>query len=99
MAGVWAKYVKRSVCECGYPALDESVPLGKLYLVDPATIQPGGVLCGGCGKTSHCELIEVWDEGAGRQATLPAGILQIGECGMKAVFSASMNLRGARFSP
>ena len=79
MSGVWAKYVKRSVCDCGYPALHEDVPLGKLYLVDPATIRGGGVLCGGCGKKVYCGLIEVWDEGARRQATLPVSILEIGD--------------------
>jgi hypothetical protein len=80
MSGVWARYVKRSLCECGFPVLEESVPIGKLYLVDPNTIRDGGgIICGGCGKKLYCELIEVWDEGAGRQATLPAGILEIGE--------------------
>lgn len=78
MPGVWAKYVKRSVCDCGYPALHEDVPLGKLYLVDPNTIREGGVLCGGCGKKVRCGLIEVWDQDAGRQATLPLGILDVG---------------------
>jgi hypothetical protein len=79
VSGVWAKYVKRSVCECGFPALHEDVEMGKLYLVDPATVRPGRMFCGGCRKIIDCDLIEVWDQGAGRQATMPAGLLQIGE--------------------
>lgn len=79
MSGVWAKTVRRGICECGYPVLEESVPLGKMYLVDPNTIGPGRIGCGGCGKITACDLIEVWDEGAGRQATMPLGVLQLGE--------------------
>ena len=78
MSGVWAKCVRRGICECGYPVLEETVPLGKMYLVDPNTIR-GRIGCGGCGKISPCELIEVWDEGAQRQATMVLGVLQLGE--------------------
>lgn len=34
-------YSNFSICECGYPALRESVPLGKVYEVDEDSIVGG----------------------------------------------------------
>jgi hypothetical protein len=45
-------YQNYSICECGYPALNESVPLGKVYDVDESTVSGGYTfICGGCRKT------------------------------------------------
>lgn len=30
-----AKYVRYSICYCGFPILSESIPLGQLYIADP----------------------------------------------------------------
>jgi hypothetical protein len=41
-----------SICTCGFPVLDDSVPVGTVYLVDPRTIRSGyRYRCGGCGWT------------------------------------------------
>lgn len=75
---VKAKYVRRSVCECGFPALHDSVPLGKIYTVYPDTVRNGGILCGGCGARTDLQLIDADDVG-GRIGTLPLGIFEFDE--------------------
>jgi hypothetical protein len=73
MIAVNAKYVNLSSCECGYPALHEEVPLGKIYRVFPDSIAHGKILCGGCRRVSACPIISTEDGG-----WLPLGILELG---------------------
>jgi hypothetical protein len=67
-----ATYARRSVCACGFPVLKESVPMGKSYQVSPESIIHGGILCGGCGQKTCCDLIQTADGG-----WLPIGILEL----------------------
>ena len=52
------KLARLSVCECGYSALDESIPIGTEYSVIPETATPVTMICGGCGK--HNKLTGVY---------------------------------------
>lgn len=54
---VQATYVKKSACPCGYTIINEFVPLGKKYLILPATKAPGHLTCCGCGKTTDLDLV------------------------------------------
>lgn len=63
MIAVKAKLVRRGVCDCGYPAIRETVPLGKLYLVYPATVARGTLNCGGCHKEFPIDVIAAEPEG------------------------------------
>jgi len=58
-----ARYVCRLVCRCGEAVLKESVPLGKIYQVEPESIMHGGMLCGYCGRKTYCDLIQTADGG------------------------------------
>lgn len=53
-----AKFVKHSICQCGFPVLDESVPLGTVYEVDPSDEQRLVFICGGCGK--WLRVMSIW---------------------------------------
>lgn len=77
---VKAKYVKRSICECGFPIMRESVPLGKLYLVYPDSVTGGAVLCGGCGSKFPVRLILADDEQSCRSiGAVPLEIFELDE--------------------
>jgi hypothetical protein len=78
MRAVKAKYVKRSVCDCGFPTLEESVPLGKVYTVYPDSVSPGAILCGGCGSKFPVKFIDADDVG-GRIGALPLDIFELDE--------------------
>lgn len=73
-----AKYVKRSICSCGFPALNEKVPLGTMYEVTNDTIidQEFTFICGGCHKRWPVEAVEVVREGAERPGYLPKEIFE-----------------------
>jgi len=58
--------VKLSICKCGFPLLNESIPLGTEYEIDPARIQNGVMICGGC--RARVPFKGVWAE-----ARLPGG--------------------------
>jgi len=40
--------VRRGICPCGFPALDDDVPLGREYVVHPDTVRSLTWVCGGC---------------------------------------------------
>jgi hypothetical protein len=44
------KLKQLSVCPCGFPALDESIPLGTEYNIHPHFKDSFTFICGGCGK-------------------------------------------------
>ena len=58
-----AIYVQRSICDCGVSVLYDSVPLGRSYQVDPASIIHGGIFCVCCGARTWCDLIQTHDGG------------------------------------
>lgn len=57
----------------------DEVPLGKIYLAYPATIERDWRMrCGGCGETSQLASIVV-DDGQRPVGRLPLGILELDE--------------------
>ncbi len=54
-----AKFVKPSICSCGYPSLNESVPIGTIYEVNPEKWEYIVWICGGCKKQKH-EVKVIW---------------------------------------
>lgn len=40
--------IKLSICTCGFPLLDESIPLGTEYTINPEMTASGTIVCGGC---------------------------------------------------
>jgi hypothetical protein len=69
-----AIYVTRSICECGFPILNETVPLLRKYRVVMDLILEMQYYCGGCGKLKPvpCVLTEQGDTGI--FFNLPLGI-------------------------
>jgi hypothetical protein len=56
---VKAIIAKRSICTCGFPLFDESVPNDRIYLVIPETISDGWTfVCGGCGNRMRCKAVQ-----------------------------------------
>jgi hypothetical protein len=50
--------IKRlSLCPCGHPVLDESIPLGTVYEIGMDSIGPGTLKCGGCGRVRGVQLV------------------------------------------
>lgn len=64
--------VKRSICPCGFPTLDESVPIGKEYAVRPNSERELLYICGGCGAGQHVRCVEAEPGGY-----LPVGLLKL----------------------
>lgn len=75
---VQAKYVKYSVCECGFPALKVGTPMGKLYTAETESVRPISMQCGGCGKILDLKFITVSD-GVQRPGPLPIDIFEFDE--------------------
>lgn len=70
-------YSNYSICECGYPALKECIPLGKVYDVDEAMVRGGYTfICGGCRKThSDVKVIFARDD-CGGFYPMPLGVFE-----------------------
>jgi hypothetical protein len=45
------RLAKLSACECGFPLLQDGIPVGTEYLVDEARRDSITLTCGGCKKT------------------------------------------------
>lgn len=56
-----ATYKNRSVCSCGFPALNETVPLEKKYLAVVGSGMPMMWQCGGCHEMFAIEAVLVED--------------------------------------
>ncbi len=71
-----AKFVRYSVCDCGFPILRDGIQLGAIYDIDYSKMRPITVICGGCYKPIR--LIGVWVESrdGGRAGYLPERIFQ-----------------------
>ena len=72
-----AKYVKYSVCHCGFPALNEGVPIGKLYNVIPSMIGDCLMECGGCKSRFPIKVIGISDDGHSLNGYLPLDIFDL----------------------
>jgi hypothetical protein len=65
------KLVKRSICRCGFPLVNEDVELGKLYQVDMTIITEWKMECGGCHRLIPVRCAAVVSIGQ------PAGLLPL----------------------
>ena len=79
-----ARYVNRSVCPCGFPALGEQVPLNKIYRI--STIGGDGQFrCGGCGTWRKIPCVWAADDSSGGALmVLPLHIFDLNEVVEKA---------------
>jgi len=74
------RVAKLGLCPCGFPVLDESVPLGTEYEVTAASILPFTLICGGCGREHKIHAI--WAESrypGNRPGYLPVDLFDKGE--------------------
>jgi hypothetical protein len=78
LRSVKAKYVKYSVCECGFPALAVSTPMGKLYTAYPDQVGIFKMICGGCRRSLTLKFITV-DDGQKPLGMLPLEIFELDE--------------------
>lgn len=60
---VQVRYVRRSLCPCGFSLLTDEVPLGTIYEIKPGDGAPGKLRCGGCGAVLDVMLVPVSREG------------------------------------
>ena len=58
---VTAKLVRRSVCPCGAPVVQENIPLGKRYIILPETVQRKTIICVPCGRLQNVTVIQADD--------------------------------------
>ena len=72
-----AKFIKYSICICGFPILNDEVPIGTEYEVDPSSTTPCTVLCGGCGKHNQVTGIWVFSRAGERPGFLPKDIFEL----------------------
>ena len=63
-----------SVCQCGFPTLDEGIPLGTIYNIIPDRMCEAELQCGGCGAV--IPVIAVWVEREGHGGYLPRQIFE-----------------------
>jgi hypothetical protein len=68
---------KLSICPCGFPVLNESIPLGTEYDVEPGDIIHVTFIFGGCHTEYHdVEAIWVNDRGTSKSGYLPKEIFK-----------------------
>jgi len=71
-------YQRYSICECGFPILNDGIPLGRVYEVDEESVRGGvNMRCGGCGNVlMNLSVIDAREEPSGRFAPLPLAIFE-----------------------
>jgi len=75
-----AKFVKRSICECGFPVLAVDVPVGRTYTIRPEDTRELEMICGGCATRIRRTWVYVEGYGPGHQSGyLPVEIFEIDE--------------------
>lgn len=75
-----AKFVKYSICDCGFPILAEHIQLGTIYVVRAEKRTKCALLCGGCKKIIRdISCIYVERRGSSAGGYLPAEIFEIDE--------------------
>lgn len=70
------KLDKLSICSCGYPALDESIPIGTEYEIEETMTQPFTWRCGGCGELQHIIGVWVCSRNGGKPGYLPIELFE-----------------------
>ena len=64
--------VKLSICECGFPVLNETIGVGHVYTIDLGTVREGGrYFCGGCGTWKDIIIVEASQSSRPGMAILP----------------------------
>lgn len=71
-----ATFVRYSICICGFPILEDKVPIGTEYEVDQTNTASVTVLCGGCGKENRLDAIWVFSRAGERPGYLPKDIFE-----------------------
>lgn len=76
-----AIYAHRDICDCGHGVMDDSIPLGTVYEIDPPATCRLNYVCGGCGVTQwNIECFFVLPRprsGQKRGGYLPAAIFEV----------------------
>lgn len=70
------KLAKLSVCPCGFPLLDESIPLGTEYEIEPTRRIKVTLYCGGCHAGHNLEAVFVNARGNSHGGYLPAEVFE-----------------------
>jgi hypothetical protein len=73
MRGTKMKTVVLSVCECQFPILNDSVPLGAEYVVETARRLSATLTCGGCKRSFRVDTVYATNA-AGIGGYLPAAV-------------------------
>lgn len=68
-----------SICPCGFPTFGNEILLGDEYEYDPATREPGGMICGGCKKLIRTDLILCQGRPEAKPGFLPVAALDLPE--------------------
>ena len=74
-----ATFIRYSVCICGFPIINDEIPIGAEYEVDPRDTAQCFVICGGCGKSNPVTSIWVFSRAGERPGYLPREIFEIVE--------------------
>ena len=73
---VKAKFVKYSICPCGFPVLDTKIEIGTVYTINPKRKDRFVFVCGGCHQVLR--VVGVWAaRGKERGGFLPEQIFEI----------------------
>jgi hypothetical protein len=56
-----ARLDKRSVCKCGYRAVSDKAPTGKMYDLDIRSVRHALMECNGCGDVVAIHMVRVCD--------------------------------------
>ena len=77
MNAVEAILVQYGACpRCGHGLIAEHVPIGKTYTIDLATVEEGGIFCGGCHGLYSIKLVKALDRD-GSWRFLPFDVLEL----------------------
>lgn len=74
-----AKFIKYSVCICGFPILSDTIPLGTEYEVDLNDTPDCTVICGGCGKHNPVKTVWVFSRAGEHPGYLPMEIFEFAD--------------------
>jgi hypothetical protein len=74
-----AKFVRDSLCSCGFPVLGAHIPLGQLYIIHPDNIEQSTLVCGGCNARIGGPWVWVEKSEWGKAGYLPLAIFEIDE--------------------
>ena len=63
-----------SVCSCGHPVLEASIPLGTEFLIEESNRGHCTLICGGCKRHIELDTVYVYARGRARGGQLPVVI-------------------------